>query len=216
VLRPEDAGGGLVLSEAITGPRIVAIARGLDPARLDRIATGLVEGGVRAFEVTLDSPGAVDAIRTLVASHGRRGLLVGAGTVLDVAAAFAAAAAGAGFLVSPHTDPAIIEWAVRHGVPVLPGAATPTEALTAWRAGATAVKVFPASALGPAFVREVRGPFREIPLVATGGITPDTGPAFIAAGAAAVGVGSWLSGDGEPEGIAARAARLVRALAAPG
>ena len=215
MLRPEEAGGGLTLPEAVRGPRIVAIARGLDPARLDRIATGLVDGGVRAFEVTLDSPGAVDAIKALVASHGPRGLLVGAGTVLDVAAAFAAARAGAAFLVSPHTDPAVIAWAVGHGVPVVPGAATPTEILTAWRAGATAVKVFPASALGPAFVREVRGPLGEVPLVATGGITPDTGPAFIDAGAVAVGVGSWLTGDGEPEGIATRGGQLVRVLAPP-
>ncbi len=168
-------------------------------------------GGVRAFEVTLNSPDAFGAISALAERWGER-LLVGAGTVLDVDGATRAVDAGARFIVSPHTESALIDWALARGLPVFPGAFSPTEILTAWRAGATAVKLFPASVAGPAFVREFRGPFRDIPLIATGGVTIETAPAFLGAGAVAVGIGSWLTGDGEPEGIAERAVRLIRTL----
>ena len=199
------------MPDEITGPRVVAIGRGLPPDRVERIAEGLVAGGIRSFEITLNSPGALGTIAALAERWGDR-LLVGAGTVLDVSEAAAAVDAGARFIVSPHTDPALIDWAVAHDVPVLPGAFSPTEILVAWRAGATAVKLFPASVAGAAFVREFRGPFREIPLIATGGVTIESAPAFLAAGAAAVGMGGWLTGDGEPGGIADRARRLVRTL----
>lgn len=199
----------------IAGPRVVAIGRGLPADRVERIAEGLVAGGIRAFEITLNSPDAPGAITALAARWGQH-LLVGAGTVLDATEAAVAVDAGAGFIVSPHTDAALIDWAVARGVPVFPGAFSPTEILLAWRAGATAVKLFPASVAGPGFVREFRGPFRDIPLIATGGITIESAPAFLAAGAAAVGMGSWLTGDGEPEGIADRAGRLVRALTGSG
>lgn len=199
------------LPDEIAGPRVVAIGRGLPPDRIERIAEGLVAGGIRAFEITLNSPGALGGIATLAERWGER-LLVGAGTVLDVDGAKRAADAGARFIVSPHTDPALIGWAAGRGLPVFPGAFSPTEILAAWNAGATAVKLFPASVAGPAFVREFRGPFRDIPLIATGGVTIESAPAFLAAGALAVGMGSWLTGDGEPDGIADRAGRLTRAL----
>jgi 2-dehydro-3-deoxyphosphogluconate aldolase/(4S)-4-hydroxy-2-oxoglutarate aldolase len=112
----------------------------------------------------------------------------------------------------PHIDVAIVGWAAARGIPVMPGAFTPTEILAAWRAGAAAVKLFPASAVGPAFVREVRGPLREIPLVPTGGVTAETAPAFIAAGAVAVGIGSWLTGSGDAAVVQSRAAELVAAV----
>ncbi len=102
----------------------------------------------------------------------------------------------------------------RRGVPVFPGAMTPTEIVAMWAAGATAVKVFPASAVGPSFVREVRGPLRHVPLIPTGGITAEIIGAYIAAGAIAVGMGSWLSGDGDPAGIAIRAAQALDAIRA--
>lgn len=199
------------LPDEIAGPRVVAIGRGLPPDRIERIAEGLVAGGIRAFEITLNSPDALGGIATLAERWGER-LLVGAGTVLDVDGAKRAADAGARFIVSPHTDPALIGWAAGRGLPVFPGAFSPTEILAAWNAGATAVKLFPASVAGPAFVREFRGPFRDIPLIATGGVTIESAPAFLAAGALAVGMGSWLTGDGEPDGIADRAGRLTRAL----
>src|SRR5205085_7577029 len=119
-----------------------------------------------------------------LAADAPAGLLLGAGTVLTIEAAGDAVAAGARFLVSPHLDIAIVAWALEHGIPCFPGAFTPTEILGAWRAGATAVKLFPASAVGPAFVREHRGPFRDIPLVPTGGVTAETASDFITAGAA--------------------------------
>lgn len=194
------------------GPRVVAIGRGLPADHVGRIAEGLHAGGIRAFEITLNSPGALGSIAMLARAWGQR-LLVGAGTVLDVERAAQAADAGARFIVSPHTDPGLIGWAVGRGLPVFPGAFTPTEILAAWNAGATGVKLFPASVAGPAFVREFRGPFRDIPLIATGGVTIESAPTFLAAGAAAVGIGSWLTGDGDPEGIAERAARLIQTLA---
>lgn len=193
---------------------MIAIARRLDPDGLARIADGLLAGGIRAFEVTLDSAGAVEAIAELTDRFAGSGLIVGAGTVLDPDAAHAAVAAGARFIVSPHTDPAIVAAARDRGVPAFPGALTPTEVVSAWRAGASAVKVFPVSAVGPSFVRELRGPLRDVPLIPTGGVTLETAPALIAAGAVAVGVGGWLIGDGDPDGIAARGAALVRAVAA--
>jgi 2-dehydro-3-deoxyphosphogluconate aldolase/(4S)-4-hydroxy-2-oxoglutarate aldolase len=157
---------------------VVAIARRLDARTVVAVADGLLGGGVRAFELTLNEP-----------------------------------PAGATFLVMPHTDAALIAWAAGRSIPCFPGALTPTEILTAWRAGATAVKLFPASVAGPAFVREFRGPFPDIPLVPTGGITVESAPAFIRAGALAVGIGSWLTGDGEPAGIARRGAQAVAAVA---
>jgi len=94
----------------------------------------------------------------------------------------------------------------------MPGCATPTEVLAGWRAGAAAVKVFPASALGPSFIRECRGPFPDIPLLPTGGVTFETAPAFIAAGAIGVGMGGWLLGDADPVGVRQRAAQIVAAV----
>ncbi len=204
----------LPIPDAIAGPRIIAIARGLDPDRLARIADGLLAGGVHAFEITLDSPGALPAIESLARRFDGTPLLVGAGTVLDPAAADSAAQAGAGFLVSPHGDAAIVRWAVAAGIPVFPRAMTPTEIVAMWAAGATAVKIFPASAVGPSFIHEVRGPLRHVPLMPTGGITAETAGAWIAAGATAVGMGSWLSGDGDPAGIAERAGQALAAIRA--
>jgi 2-dehydro-3-deoxyphosphogluconate aldolase / (4S)-4-hydroxy-2-oxoglutarate aldolase len=139
---------------------------------------------------------------------------MGAGTVLSIDGAERALGAGATFLVMPHTDPELVAWAAARGVPALPGAATPTEMLGAWRAGAAAVKIFPASVVGPAFVRECRGPFPDIPFVPSGGVTAETAADFIAAGAAAVGVGGWLIGDAEPAGVTVRARQVVDAVAA--
>ena len=122
--------------------------------------------------------------------------------------------AGATFLVMPHLDPELVRWAAEGGIPAIPGCATPTEILAAWRAGAAAVKVFPASSLGPSFIRECHGPFPGLPLLPTGGVTLESAPAFIAAGAVAVGLGGWLIGDADPMGIRERARQIVDAVAA--
>jgi 2-dehydro-3-deoxyphosphogluconate aldolase/(4S)-4-hydroxy-2-oxoglutarate aldolase len=193
---------------------VIAIGRRLDRRRLAAIADGLLGGGVRAFELTLNDPEAEAlAAIEIVARHAAGSeLAIGAGTVLSIEAAERAISAGASFLVMPHTDPGLIAWAADRSIPAFPGALTPTEILAAWRAGAAAVKLFPASVAGPAFVREFRGPFPDIPLVPTGGITLETAPQFIRAGALAIGLGSWLTGDGEPAGIAERGALAVAAL----
>ena len=166
-----------------------------------------------AFEITLNEP-VVGALRAIESVATRTpGLAIGAGTVLSIDAARLALDAGATFLVMPHTDTELVGWAAARGVPTLPGAATPSEVLAAWRAGAAAVKVFPASVLGPAFIRESMGPFPDIPLVPSGGVTAATAPDFIRAGAVAVGVGSWLVGDPAPGGVTARARQVVDAVA---
>ena len=198
----------------ILAGRAIAIGRGLAPERVVEIGAGLVAGGIRAFEITLNSPAALTAIASLSGRFDADELLIGAGTVLTMEAANAAIDAGARFIVMPHLDPEIVATLALRGIAVFPGAFTPTEILRAWRAGATAVKLFPASAVGPTFVRELRGPLPEIPLIPTGGVTIETAPAFIAAGAAAIGIGSWLTGSGNPPEIAERGASLAAALRA--
>jgi 2-dehydro-3-deoxyphosphogluconate aldolase/(4S)-4-hydroxy-2-oxoglutarate aldolase len=194
---------------------VVAIGRHVTPAAVPAVAEALAAGGVRAFELTLNEPegAALASIQTAARAAPDLGLEIGAGTVLTIQAATRAIDAGATFLVMPHLDEDLIAWAAGHGVPAFPGCATPTEILAAWRAGATAVKLFPASSAGPGFVREMRGPFPDIPLVPTGGVTVESAPAFIAAGAVAVGMGGWLLGDGEAAGIRDRATAVVAAVA---
>jgi 2-dehydro-3-deoxyphosphogluconate aldolase/(4S)-4-hydroxy-2-oxoglutarate aldolase len=204
------------IPDGIAAGGVVAIGRHVTAAAAPAIAEALAGGGVRAFELTLNEPEA-DALRAIesAADAGPRlGLQIGAGTVLTIEAARRAIDAGATFLVMPHLDSAIVSWAAERGIPAFPGCATPTEALAAWRAGAAAIKVFPASSLGPSFVRELHGPFPAMPLLPTGGLTLETIPAFIAAGAVAIGLGGWLIGDGQPTGIRERASAAVAAVAA--
>ena len=205
------------LPHGLVDAGVVAIARRLAPDAVPAIADALAEGGIRAFELTLDEPESV-ALRAIEAAavHVRTSgipVAIGAGTVLSVGAAERALDAGATFLVSPHLDPDIVSWAAAREVPMLPGAATPTEVLAAWRASAAAVKIFPASALGPAFLRELRGPFPDIPLQPTGGITMETAADYIRAGAVAVGMGSWLFAGGTPRSVRDRARQATAAVA---
>jgi len=203
------------IPEGIARSGVVAIARRLDPTRALAIAQGLANGGVGALELTLNEPEA-DALRAIEAVARERstiGIEIGAGTILSIDAADRALDAGATFLVMPHLDVELVTWIAGRGIAALPGCATPTEALAAWRAGAAAVKLFPASVAGPTFIRELRGPFPEIPVVPTGGVTLENVPAFIAAGAVAVGLGGWLLGDNEPSGVADRSRQIVAAVA---
>ena len=138
----------------------------------------------------MTTPGALEAIE---GSRERLpDVLMGAGTVLDAVTAREAILAGAQFLVTPTVAPDVIEMAHRYGIPVIPGAMTPTEILACWEAGADMVKVFPASVLGSGYIKAVRGPLPQIPLVPTGGITADNAGDFIKAGAALVCAGGWL------------------------
>ena len=200
----------------ITIGGVVAIGRRVSAAAGPGIAAALADGGVRAFELTLNEPeaDALHAIEAVASMAPGLGLAVGAGTVLSIDAARRAIDAGATFIVMPHLDAEIVAWAAMFDVPAFPGCATPTEILAAWRAGAAAVKAFPASSLGPGFVRELRGPFPDIPLLPTGGVTLETAPAFIGAGAIGVGMGGWLIGDGDPAGVRERAGQVVGAVAA--
>lgn len=203
---------------ALEETRVVAILRRTEAARALETARAILDGGVRAIEVTCDSPGALEMIGAISTALGDR-MLVGAGTVLDIETAEAALAAGARYIVSPHTDPVLISAMAARGVPCVPGAFTPTEALTAWRAGAVVVKLFPAGPVGPAHLRDLRGPLRQIPFLPTGGVTLDNASAFIAAGAWGLGIGSALVDQalidaGNFSELTRRAAGFIAAAAA--
>jgi 2-dehydro-3-deoxyphosphogluconate aldolase/(4S)-4-hydroxy-2-oxoglutarate aldolase len=179
------------VTTAIEEAGVVAVIRIQEPDRLRAVIDALADGGVRALEVTMTVPGAIDLIRGL-SSAMPNDLVLGAGTVLDAQTAGRAIDAGARFVVSPILRPAIIEVCHRHGVAALPGCFSPTEILTAWESGADIVKVFPATALGPSFFTDVRGPFPQLKLMPTGGVTLDNAGDWIRAGAVAVGVGTAL------------------------
>jgi 2-dehydro-3-deoxyphosphogluconate aldolase/(4S)-4-hydroxy-2-oxoglutarate aldolase len=192
--------------------KVIAIGRNVPAADAPRIGEAFVAGGVHVMELTLNEPeaDALKAIEALAAVADDLGALVGAGTVLSISAAGRAVEAGARFIVSPHTDTELIAWCALNGVPCFPGALSPSEIHAAWSAGASAVKLFPASAVGPGYLKQIAGPFPGIPFVPTGGVSADTTGAWLAAGAVAVGMGGWLIGDGDPAGVTQRS-RLVTA-----
>ena len=183
-------------ADRIRSTRLIAVLRRIEPQSLllDLIAS-LAADGVRAFEITFDAKAAADDLRSgrrLLDEHGFDDAIVGAGTVRSMDALGAAADAGAAFAVSPSLDIALVERSIGLGLPFVPGAYSPTEIDAAWRAGATFVKLFPASSLGPSHARELRGPFPDIECIATGGIDASNAAAFLDAGCVAVGVGSAL------------------------
>lgn len=168
-----------------------------------------VRGGLSVLEITLTTPGALDAIATLARDDH---VIAGGGTVLTREDARAVAEAGGRFALSPVFDPNVVEEAHRLGLLAVPGTSTPTEILAAHRSGARMVKVFPAAALGgAAYLRAVRGPLPHIPLVPTNGITSDTVAEYFAAGAVAVGVGGEVFPDGFTLAHVEQAARRIRA-----
>src|SRR6266571_5668649 len=171
---------------------VIAVVRVSEPIRLGPAARALAAGGVGAVEVTLTTPGAIDAIADLASDKGLAGCVIGAGTVLDESAARHVIDAGARFVVSPALVPAVIRACRDREVPCMPGAFTPTEILEAWRAGASLVKLFPAASLGPDFIRDVLAPLPFLRLVPSGGVTLENAAEWIRAGAAAVSVGGAL------------------------
>jgi len=188
--------------EAIRSQRVVAILRRVaDPAG---VVHALREGGIGVVEITLDSP---DALQTIASFRDDPQLVVLAGTVRTADDVRAAVAAGAQACVGPGLVPEVLAACREAGLPAIPGAMTPTEVETAWRLGAELVKLFPAARLGPEFVRDLRGPLGDVPLLATGGVDRSNTPAFLRAGAVAVGVGSALVGAAD---ITAAARDLVR------
>lgn len=202
------------LTAELTDARILAVIRGTDTAGAVAAGTALLEEGVRIVEVALTTPDAARAIEALRAV-APAGSLVGAGTVLTTADVADVAAAGAQFVVTPAVVESIPE-AARRGLPVAAGALTPTEAYTAMRMGASAIKLFPASVGGPAYLRAVRDPFPDIPFVAVGGVGLDDVPGYFRAGAIAVGLGGPLVGDaasgGDLDALRARARTYLAAV----
>jgi 2-dehydro-3-deoxyphosphogluconate aldolase / (4S)-4-hydroxy-2-oxoglutarate aldolase len=184
------------LADLVRSTRLIAILRRVEPqARLLDLVESLAEDGVCTLEVTFDSPTAADdlvASRKRLDAAGRTDVRLGAGTIRSVELLDRAIDAGAAFIVSPSLDVGVVERSVESGVPVIPGAYSPTEIDLAWRSGATFVKVFPASSLGPSHIREMLGPFRDIEMIATGGIDAGSAIAFLDAGCVAVGVGSAI------------------------
>jgi 2-dehydro-3-deoxyphosphogluconate aldolase/(4S)-4-hydroxy-2-oxoglutarate aldolase len=168
---------------------------------------------VRAIEVTMTTPGALSVIEEAAARYGQE-VLFGAGSVLDAETARAAILAGADFVVAPTLDHATVQLCNRYSVPVMPGCYTPTEILSAWQAGADMVKLFPASVGGPALVKAILAPLPHVALVPVGGVDLDTAAAFVANGAAALGVGSSLVNQelldrGDMDELTRRAAAFI-------
>ena len=204
--------------EALARSRVMAIVRRDVPDGLLATAHALVAGGIEVLEVTLDTPGALAALpswRGALPEHVR----VGAGTVLTSEDARAAVDAGAQFLVSPVVDEAVLRIGSEAGIEVFPGAMTPTEILRAWESGAAAVKLFPVAAMGgPDYVKALRGPFPDVPLIAVGGVGMHDLPHYLAAGCLAVGLGGSLVDPGaegwSAPGLAERARMAVQAATA--
>ena len=177
---------------AIRASRLIVVLRRVTPReRLLDLVEELADAGAGVFEVTLDGPGAADDLAAVGESLDGRAWL-GAGTVRTVQGVREAVGAGAAFGVAPVFDRAVLAAAVDAGLPFIPGAYSPTEIDAAWRAGATFVKLFPASSLGPSHVRELRGPMPEIETIVTGGVDATNAVAFLEAGATAVGIGSAI------------------------
>jgi len=177
----------------IEAGRIIAILRGDFGGREEEIVSVLIEAGVTAVEVTLNSPNAFDSINRLSAKFGSR-IAVGAGTVLRVDEVERVADSGARFIVSPNRNASVIKTTKRLGLVSLPGCFTPSEIVEALDAGADAAKLFPAQSLGIDFIKAMRGPLPDVRLVPTGGVTPEAARSYIVAGAWALGVGSELVG----------------------
>ncbi len=199
--------------------KVVAIIRTDSADGLIDCAKALAAGGLTAIELTMTTPGAIKMLEQ--ASAEMPEFLFGLGTVLDVETARLGILAGARFIVTPALRPEVISCCRRYSVPVMVGALTPTEIIAAWETGADVVKIFPAEFFGPNYIKSVKGPFPQIELLPTGGVTPETIGAFLKAGAFATAAGSALV-DGKAlkeknwAAITARAAEFVAAVKAAG
>ncbi|NOV00882.1 bifunctional 4-hydroxy-2-oxoglutarate aldolase/2-dehydro-3-deoxy-phosphogluconate aldolase [Paenibacillus planticolens] len=195
--------------------RIIAIVRGVKEAHILSVAEALLKGGVTVMEVTLNTPGALTMISELQDRLGEQ-MYIGAGTVLDVEDAQKAVQAGAAFLVTPNLDEDVIRYASREGIPIFPGAMTPTEVVKAWKAGATAIKIFPSASLGLAYIKELMAPLDHIPMMAVGGVTEENIKQFLDLGCYGLGIGGSLINLKEIEAgrfdwVTDKAARLLAA-----
>jgi 2-dehydro-3-deoxyphosphogluconate aldolase/(4S)-4-hydroxy-2-oxoglutarate aldolase len=197
---------------------VVAVIRMQEASKLRAVVDALGAGGVRALEVTMTVPGAIGLIEEIAPTLPRE-FLLGAGTVLDAETARLTILAGARFVVGPVFRPDVIATCHRYDVAAMPGCFTPTEILAAWECGADIVKVFPATALGPGFFKDVRGPLPQVRLMPTGGVSLENAGEWIKAGAVAIGVGTALVDGkavaaGDYTSITRRAEAFVQAVAA--
>jgi 2-dehydro-3-deoxyphosphogluconate aldolase/(4S)-4-hydroxy-2-oxoglutarate aldolase len=197
---------------------IVPVLRARSAKEGHALVEALMAGGITVMEVTMTVPGAVGLLRELKKQHGDK-LLLGSGTVTDAAQAEETIDSGAEFVVSPSFHPDVIEKTRRMGKVSIPGALTPTEVITAWRAGADYVKIFPCSAVGGApYLKALLAPFPELQLIPTGGVTVQTAVDFLKAGARALGVGTDLVNpkaieEGTPEKVTDTARAYVDIVA---
>ena len=184
------------IMELIEQNRVIAIVRGMHPDQMAPLARALERGGIRMMEITFNQnapetfQNTVNAIRTL--SQNMRDMAIGAGTVMTLEQLHMAADAGARYIISPDVNPALIAETKRLGLTSLPGAMSPTEIVTAWNAGADAVKGFPIGDLGVGYLKAIRAPLSHIPLIAVGGVNERNCADFLRAGAIGVGVGGQL------------------------
>jgi 2-dehydro-3-deoxyphosphogluconate aldolase/(4S)-4-hydroxy-2-oxoglutarate aldolase len=196
--------------------KIVAILRGIEDQDADAAAQALIDGGIHMMEITMNTKGAATMIERWRTKFGGMAA-VGAGTVIDVALAEQAVAAGAQFLISPNLDEDVIAYGRERGISVWPGVMTPTEIVKARKAGADAVKIFPMGTLGIGYLQEIRGPLDDIPMIATGGVDLHNIAGYFKAGANAVGMGSklvnlqWIR-EGKFDLVTERARQFVEAV----
>ncbi|UKA53853.1 bifunctional 4-hydroxy-2-oxoglutarate aldolase/2-dehydro-3-deoxy-phosphogluconate aldolase [Arthrobacter sp. FW305-BF8] len=198
-------------SATLRDTRAVAVLRARHASDYAPVIEALQRGGVLSIELTLSTPGVWEELPLLRERFGHS-LEIGVGTVTAAAEAETALDLGAAYIVTPVTDPGVIDACVRRGVPVFPGGLTPTELHTGWKLGATAVKIFPASTVGAGYVSQLRGPFPDIEVMPSGGVNIEDVPAWISAGALAVSLGGPLLGDafkgGDLQDLTARARRV--------
>jgi len=177
--------------DMIREERIIAVIRAFPQALGKQLAQAMQKGGIRIIEITWNSDRAADLISQLRSEMPN--CIIGTGTILTVAELNSAIASGAQFVFTPHVNLELIATATANQIPIIAGGLSPTEIITAWQAGATAVKVFPAQAMGGVdYVKSLQGPLGEIPLIPTGGVTLENAKAFINAGAIGVGLSSQL------------------------
>jgi len=195
---------------------VIAVIRTNSPKQLTNVVASLAEGGIRFIEITMTIPKALELVQKCREAFEDQ-IQIGAGTVLDSETAQAVISAGASFVVSPVFNPDMVRYCNRYAIPVMPGALTPTEVLTAWMGGADVVKVFPARIGGPKYFKDLKGPLPQVELLPTGGVNMQTAPEFITAGACAVGIGAALVDPaaveaGEYDVILKNAVNLIQAI----
>lgn len=180
-------------SDTLVRTGVMAVLRAPDAQAYEPVVKTLAESGIRCIELTLTTPGTIAALPRLIEAVPEAEL--GVGTVLNGDDARAAISAGARFVVSPGVMSEVASAAGDHGIPVYPGAMTPTEVEAAWRLGAAAVKIFPAATVGPGYIGQLAGPYPDVTTLPSGGVALDDIPAWIGAGCVAVSLGGPLLGD---------------------